>query len=1082
MKSLLKRPRLDLLLTLLIGGSLLPNAMLAAPLLSQAKSSFYTWSSSGQALGIPVSDDYGIPACASPGASGGSSGPVQLDSEALSESGLLDPRPIEQSATCAWEGEDLRTDTNPAPAVDLPVDRAHDWVGSQVNVEVSDLRRLHTTNGTFDAGVNGTNVDGVGTAHPTSWHEAIGKGGDPAQCQRTAYSDLTGVVMVENEGTELTDSRFSHASDAYVSWNQTIHLSRLTSQFHLRFNYLYSHGPIGGYRSTIYVCVWFGYDWVWRQDLTYTSVRNQWFDTGLLGINWTVSSTFNFRIGLYVSSDVTLAASNPACNGQTNARFLTLFLDNVSLTAAAAPYPSEVFLQAHVPEVSSLNLTDVGPGQGSGLIAHEYWETPTVTVAFTANCSIIFDCLTILRVLRTKYSVWQLGSGVEGVAFAVVNGSSVNLTLWTDVAYPAVYSNFEFTLIFPADWENVTIFDSYPSDVTSQCTVLAESILVSGSTAEQLGWWHVTFQARNYAKSGAVQIFASGVGSWRNETVFRCVDEVRALGSIGTDSVVPDPMTSVTVTWQYPNGTLWAQEILEGDADGCFSGLTHWLGRGNTTAGAWAVQILWGNGTEIAFRAVGFGLYHAASLSPCYIEESTEPGNTIMGAVDYWDSDTNQPILDVSALILANWSTTSISLAPNPVQRRWEGVFNTDIVGLGVHVVRVNASHPFLDEAHCYFTVLVNYRTQLASPNEPWDQTEWGTVKVIELVYKYYNQTSRSWQGVDNATRETRVTCNWTKGFWTVQASDGRGSYRLAINTAALPSGTWHLNITIVRPGYGSQELAVTLLAFVVRPETRLAWLVPVLVAALLIVVFGLLVSRLVRRRRAAQQVMLLASRQEFEDARNIVTVIILNRSTGMPIYSSYSRQGPRNELLAAFVSAISHFRQEIVAGEQEELFRLIPISDVVHICASRTLLCVLVTLMPPSERLKVKLVEFGKTLDRDFDDLLHQREGVLVEDIIASTLHEVVQKAFGLRLLAPHVTDPSQHVPRRLRQVVRTAETNFPQAGIDLVQLSRYLQAQGQREKVAYNLILQAVRKGVLVALPPGPTLERGSAPSKQH
>jgi hypothetical protein len=57
----------------------------------------------------------------------------------------------------------------------------------------------------------------------------------------------------------------------------------------------------------------------------------------------------------------------------------------------------------------------------------------------------------------------------------------------------------------------------------------------------------------------------------------------------------------------------------------------------------------------------------------------------------------------------------------------------------------------------------------------------------------------------------------------------------------------------------------------------------------------------------------------------------------------------------------------------------------------------------------------------------------------------------------------------------------NFPQTGIDLIQLSRYLQGQGHREKVAYNLILQAVRKGVLVALPAGRTAERDSPPSEQ-
>lgn len=1066
----------------LIGGGFLPNVMLAAPLLSQPKGTADARSSFNSAMNVLSGQSRSISTSqkATLSDSRGSSGPSQLRAESLATSGVLDPRVVTQRAIYSGEGEDFRTDTSPTPSMDLPVDRDYEWMGRQVDMEVSDLRRLYAVNGTFDTGVNGTNANGDRNAHPTSWREAYIDGGF-GQVQRTAYNNITGVVMVENEGRFVTGVRYLHEGGTYVSWNQTIHLSSLTNQFFLRFNYLYCRGPIGGYRSNLYLYVWFGSSWVWRQDLTYVSGRNQWFDTGLLGINWTVAETFNFRIGLYVRSGVTLDGNNAACGGVENARYVTVFLDNVSLTAAAKPYPSEVRLQVQASEVPELNVTDIGAGRGSASIAHEYWETNEVTLVFTANTSVIFNCITTFYLTRLKLSASQLEPGSEGVRFDASNGSNVALTLWTDIAYPGIYHDFEFTITFPGDWENATVLDSYPRDVTNQCFIGNDYVLVNGSTATQLGWWHLTFQAQNYAKSATSQLFVPGSSSWCNETLFRCVDEIRTIGSIGTDSIALASTAGIGVRWQYPNGSSWSLEVLDGGSDGCFSSVSHWLGRTNTSAGVWAVQILWENGTEVAFRTIAFALYHGASLTPYYVEEPTEPGKTIMGAVYYQDSDTNQSILELSALVMANWSTTSIALAPNPVQKRWEADFNPDVVGLGVHVVRVNATHPFFDEAHCYFTITVSYNTQLTSPNEPWDQTEWGTVKILELSYKFYNRTRGSWQGVDNATSETRVTCNWTEGFWAVQAADGPGSYHVVINTGALPGGTWHLNLTIAKPGYRVQELDITLLAFVMSPETRLAWLIPVLAAVLLIVVSGLLVSRLVRKRRAAEQVTLLASRQEFEDARNIVTVIILNRSTGMPIYSSYSRERVRDELLAAFVSAVSHFRQEIVAREHEELFELIPISDVVYMCATRTLLCVLVSLMPPSQRLKEKLVEFSKSLDRDFDDLLRQRDGLLVEDIIASTLHEVVQKAFGLRLLAPHVGDPSQRVPRRLRQVVRTAKANFPQAGIDLIQLSRYLQSQGRREKVAYNLILQAVRKGVLVALPPGPTHEQDSAPSEQ-
>ena len=116
--------------------------------------------------------------------------------------GILNPREIIQSATFITTWSNLRTDSSPSPQGDLYLDQAHNWVGNKVDISINNLQRLYVKNGTFSAGINGTNINGVGAAHPLGWSDESNREGNEDMTQRTTFLNTSGYVTVENQGED----------------------------------------------------------------------------------------------------------------------------------------------------------------------------------------------------------------------------------------------------------------------------------------------------------------------------------------------------------------------------------------------------------------------------------------------------------------------------------------------------------------------------------------------------------------------------------------------------------------------------------------------------------------------------------------------------------------------------------------------------------------------------------------------------------------------------------------------------------------------------------------------------------------
>lgn len=1305
--------------------------------------------------------------------------PVSLISE-----GVLNPQSIIQSATYSSDWENLRTDTSPNPSMNLFIDQSHNWVGHQVDISVNNLQRLYVVNGSFDNGINGTNINGVGDAQPFGWTEMFENGGEAQQNHSTSYLEHARYVTVQNEGKNETNN-WKHKKNTFVVWNQTVALEPYTESFYLRFDYRYDSGPLGVRDNRFFLGVFFDNnddlnwdDRVYALDLDALGERDQWIDSGLLGINESMSANFNFAIGLFIANgDANLELSDFP-GEEEHARFLRLSFDNVTLVGLTKPRPSEIELTASLPNEDTINITDTARGSGTGVVVHNYWEIDPLPVNFTSNSSVIFDCSATLYTGNFKNSTWETDSDSHGVKYTVAAGTSVNLTLWTVISYPGAYQNFEFNVTYPSDWENVTVYDSFPSNVTSQCTLGSNYVIVNGSTAAQFGWWQISFQAPNYMKDIATQVFNPSGGTWENETVFRCVNQTRVIGVIKANGETPDPLVGITTTWMLPCQSTWSQTQNTGAANGQFNSSNRWLGRTNTSAGVWTTMVSWNNGSEVAFAASTFELYHQTSLTAIYPVIETEPGSTITGMVQFKDTDNDNTLLDGAASLVANWSTTPVALAPNTLQQRWEGSFDTSLVGLGNHTVRVNATQNYFDPAFCYIIVVITYDTALTSPSAPWDSANWGTIKNITLVFNRYNLTTQTWEGVTNTTPFVQVECNWTTGYWTAETLVDPGQYALRIDTSSNAPSVWALNITISKNGYRTRQLIIALdvgerpaeltilsetqivipihntthlilrygnqshglagadilvysqtpasginigavshlgdgnysipltpqvietftivfqsnltqytkdtatitltstqiptsletpgiLSFEVpygnstqfslyylrgdtdepitgaeitaesQPTTvpsisiietmnrynvtlsanvtgtwiitftanktdcvtrlisiqfkvlaapidiywsgmqtphilegteftfsiqlfrngsnqpiegsnvqyeivgqptryamtdmgdgtyratiapgvlqpgsytiriivqeslqyagqefyksviteaniplRILQIGTILAAILLICIAGYVSRRKLKKRRVNRQRKIQAAYQEFRDAQDIMAIIIMYKDSGLPVFTTKLHGEIQETLVSGFVTAVGHFRQELVADEKVPLFTPQPITDIAYASSTRDLLCVLFTMRPPSSRLLAILEVFSQIVDHDYNDIIILSRNKSVETIVPNTLYELVEIKFCLRLLAPHRSTFGESVPRKFRELVQILAIHFPTKDIKLSELANHLVRQGKREEDAYHLIKEAISKGYLIAMRLAQTTQTRGLPQPQ-
>jgi hypothetical protein len=677
----------------------------------------------------------------------------------IDATGVLDPVVVEQYGYSGTGTQFARTDAKTNTAESIPIDNATGWVGSRAQMSLWDMKRLYAQNATFDDGVEGVNVWPDSTSYyPYGWDVSWDDTSSGAQNLLTEYDETEGYVAIEIQGEEDTSSGYilyNHYAETYAYWAQTVNNVPYSNNLTLDFQYMLDSGIIDALPWDIDGFVWLEV-WVDTDNVAYLDLldesnnpsRDVWYDFPSVSII-DAPSQFDLEIGLYI--DVTgppypdYYQANPGADYDEdgysdfdNARVTRVLLDNISLIAETQPSFESVDLRF---TAGDLNVS-IGEASGFGTATIEnpsLWTTGSLPVGITSNVSI--SCHYEIDLLSHNYgdSLWTPQPGNTGVEYSISSGTSASLASFSYIGSDGVsmYENFTVAVYTPSDWENVTVFDPFLNDVTSQCTVSVGQTLIPTSILDRLGWWQFQFESPNYALDIRAQILDGG--SWFDSSLYRSGNITRASVIIGTLTEAPMLDDAVNVTWYQPDESVWSQASVTSLTSSVANTTQRTLVGSTTVAGEWTVTAVWTNGTEVALGATVFSLYHAASLEvpTGYETVETDSGLTISNFVYLTDADTGDYLLEDSATVTANWSTSTVVFTQDLVKNWWRAEFDTSLIGGGEFTVVVTANLPYFDPVTTQFTIITTMETRLEVANAGAVPVEKGLNEVFTARIEY---------------------------------------------------------------------------------------------------------------------------------------------------------------------------------------------------------------------------------------------------------------------------------------------------------------------------------------------------------
>ncbi|NHI90475.1 MAG: carboxypeptidase regulatory-like domain-containing protein [Candidatus Thorarchaeota archaeon] len=725
--------------------------------------------------------------------------------------GKLDPVIVEQRGYRSSGLQAARTDINPSVTNDLPLDDTHGWVGSQAQVDITDLKRLYVANGTFENGLPGLDQLVPDTAihhYPYGWN-ATAYNPDNGQTQYSAYDDSgSKFVVVENQGKKIGPSgnQYDHVAGSEIVWYQILENSPYTENFYLSFDYYYLRGPLGnGVIGEGRIFAMVDGTVIWNTSIPDLPQRQTWYSVENFPVTISgASSILNFSIGIIVDQTFDLNSDQDNdgdgyADGLANTFYLTTWFDDISFVGQSAPYFESVDMQF----TAGANTTSIAGSLGSGtaIIANPAnWISSPVFTGISSNASVSFNYE--VKLLSHKYSASNSGTSASeiGVNYYTNPDSSPELSFYTYVGSLGSYQNLNISIEHPSDWENATIYDPQSDDVTSQCTLSQGSILIPTSLLiDQLGWWFVSIRSSNYIDSLVPEIYDSGEDLWNTEYVFRSTNVSRIAVNIGSGTSIPKPLNLVNVSWIMPDSTIWFTESVSGGTMGSIDSSEVVFGSLNTTAGQWQALVSWTNGTELAFGSVSFEVHHRATLYPDEGVIDIEGLLSVSTYVYYKDNESGAFLMDSTASITANWSSTIVTFTPVPLENRWIGTFDTALVGPGAYTVVVNASRSFFDKATCTFVISVSSTDNELSIDNPTAVIGIGDTFLATFSYRDANGI-----GIPNANVSVDLSGPPEGITWSDANDLGGGEY--SIEFKAAHSGDYKIKISALKEYYQKSD------------------------------------------------------------------------------------------------------------------------------------------------------------------------------------------------------------------------------------------------------------------------------------
>jgi len=218
------------------------------------------------------------------------------------------------------------------------------------------------------------------------------------------------------------------------------------------------------------------------------------------------------------------------------------------------------------------------------------------------------------------------------------------------------------------------------------------------------------------------------------------------------------------------------------------------------------------------------------------------------------------------------------------------------------------------------------------------------------------------------------------------------------------------------------------------------------------------------KRRKRAQYEIDLANNRRFDDVDNIIGVIVLHRASGIPIYSRIIKGGFEEAIVAAFITAVTHFREEFESADVEEM-SVIPISDIIRAVHTKNLICAFVTVQSASIAHNRKIESFAMQAGMYLDDMYSElTPSVVLDPKISDMLDFMFDTTMDGQLVKFHKLDESVKVPKR-HQIIELTLSNLESAHCAKpIYLAKAMTKYGLPEAQGCTLVYEAIQNELLI------------------
>lgn len=685
------------------------------------------------------------------------------------------------------------------------------------------------------------------------------------------------------------------------------------------------------------------------------------------------------------------------------------WFDNISLVLTTVANCSQEGINL---KLNSLNLTQGNEWGTANLWISGNWDSNPITITVnTSSPNLKFNLDTVLEGYHKGLSKINQ-KNEDGAAYTILNNRTVYWEFYHNFYMPSFYSDNEFMINKPSDWQIISVLDPTYLPVAYEGGNYGDNyIKINKTQAKFPGWWKFKATSPNFIESQNTYISRNGESG---NDKFYSGDFAEIKTQINYSNIIPLGLdqTFVNLTIYNPLGDVWHEEFKIPQPDGTLTFSKVWFSSSNTTGGIYNFTLFWNNGTALGGLSSSFTVIHQSYitiLKPDDAKEDLMTGGTLGDIIPLRvfgrDFENNNSI--TNAIVSYNWSS-GVQYMAEAALGIYETILDTSELGsFGLYTILIQINKVGFSSSN--ITLKINLGENSVLQRLDSDSQ---IILNANSTIKFYYFSDFDEEGIAGAI----VTVNISNPIYYRVYDLLDGHYEIIFSTAFITQpGVYRLQFVFYAPGFEEQIHIYQFRVIYPPPDNNGPNFLLLIILLAAVIIIGILASLSIRSyvilpRRRKKESELLARTQRFKDLSNIQAIVVINKMSGIPIFSkTYSiLEKHKKELFSGFIQAITTIGEEIVGRElteensepklkptqKERLLELDFKYFYCLICDKEDIRIVFVLKEKASPRLKEQVSHLALALTLHLSEIIERWDGSLdqFEDLVPPVLNDYIE------------------------------------------------------------------------------------------